>query len=43
MNAANAPIIFLTQGIESMAMTPKLKNFKQLNQNLNYEEMVLEK
>lgn len=42
-NAANAPIIFLTQGIESMAMTPKLKNFRQVNQVLNYQEMVLEK
>lgn len=43
VNAANAPIIFLTQGTESMAHSPKLKNFKQVNQVLNYEEMVLEK
>ncbi|CAN0485699.1 unnamed protein product, partial [Laminaria digitata] len=42
MNANNAPIIFLTQGTESMAHTPKLKNFKQTNQVLNYEAMVLE-
>ncbi len=41
-NAANAPIIFLTQGTESMAHSPKIKNFEQVNQVLNYTEMVLE-
>ncbi|MEQ8248957.1 MAG: ABC transporter substrate-binding protein [Alphaproteobacteria bacterium] len=40
-NAANAPIIFLTQGIESMSISPKVKNFKQINQRLNYENMTL--
>jgi peptide/nickel transport system substrate-binding protein len=42
-NAANAPIIFLTQGTESMAHSPKIKNFQQLNQVLNYEHMTIEK
>ncbi|MSO64743.1 MAG: hypothetical protein EXQ85_02885 [Alphaproteobacteria bacterium] len=42
-NSANAPIIFLVAGSESMGYHAKLTNFSQLNLHLNYNEMKVQK
>ena len=39
INAENAPIIFLTEGIEAVTYNPKIKNLKVVNLIINYHEL----
>ncbi|MSO65422.1 MAG: ABC transporter substrate-binding protein [Alphaproteobacteria bacterium] len=39
MNAENAPIVYLTEGIEVITHSAKIKNFKAVNLAINYYEM----
>lgn len=41
INAKNAPIIFLTEGIEVIGYAGRIKNFKAVNLVVNYHTMEL--
>jgi peptide/nickel transport system substrate-binding protein len=41
INAANAPILFLTEGFEAMSHQPRIQNFDSVNQRLNYDTMII--
>jgi ABC-type transport system substrate-binding protein len=40
-NAANAPLLFLTEGFEAMSYQPRIHNFEAINQRLNYDTMII--
>ncbi len=40
-NAANAPLLFLTEGFEAMSYQPRIQNFEAINQRLNYDTMII--
>jgi len=43
VNRDNAPIIYLVEGAESMAYSPKITGFRQVNLVINYHELKIKR